>query len=167
MDSKGFFLGLIAAIVLFLLWKKEQGGQSFFGAPAPASQPSSCAGCGANPPSYAAAPAAQLVMSSPDGFISPGTPPLNSAAGPTSFYADSGPTPWSGFLFASAPDTPVSSVNPVGPPVANSPGSPTTPSNIVPLRAVQPVPSTSQQGFQQRYNVVGIPRTAGARYYIN
>ena len=133
MDGKGFFLGLIAAVVLFLLWKKESGPSMSFSFPGLSQSPATggCAGCGSGPggcagcgqgqsspsyvqapsapsPSYVASPAVQAAMISVDnaGQISPGTPPLQTVVGSGSFYAQSGPTPDSSFT--NVPGKPVS-----------------------------------------------------------
>lgn len=175
MDGRGFFLGIIAAVVLFLLWKKEQVAAATVGAsmfsstglsPAP-STTGGCAGCGG--PSAAAAPAYQGVLMGPDGQISPGTPPLNASLGSGSFYAPSGPTPDTGFTsYPSAPAPIFNTAAPVmvGPFVGTvTPSSPTTPANQVPVRSVQTVGSYSTiGGFQQRYNLAGIPRIAAEPY---
>lgn len=178
MDAKGFFLGVIAAIVLFLLWKKESQQPVYFGSganpPAPSPSPDAGAGAGCSTCGVGSSPAqpayqAMLAVSGgTEGLISPGTPPLNTAAlGDSSFYANDGPTPDSGFVFPS-PARVASPIIVRGPFVGGaSPGSPTTPSNITPVRATQPTPTYTQGGFQQRINVVGIPRTAGARVYLN
>jgi hypothetical protein len=176
MDGKGFFLGLIAAVVLFLLWKKETSGPFNFlpaspGVGANTGPGGGCAGCGG--PSAGAAPSAQAplsIASGTDGQISPGTPPLQGTLGTGSFYNPSGPTPDNTFLTTPLLPKQVGTTSSVG--VAakvytNVPGSPTTPANEVPVRAVQTVAPTSQLGFQQRYSFVGIPRTAGARFYVN
>lgn len=178
MDGKGFFLGLIAAVVLFLLWKKEQFGGMAFGSaglpaassnglsPAP-SNTGGCAGCGG--PSAAAAPASQYVLMGPSGQISPGTPPLNNPVGGGSFYTPSGPTPDTGFYSYPAKATPIfSTVHPIiAGPFTNEapPSSPTTVANQVPVRATQTVGNYSEIGsFQQRFNIAGVPRIAATRY---
>lgn len=180
MDGRGFFLGLIAAVVLFLLWKKESGPAMSFTFPGIGPQPGNgagggcagcsggpggCAGCGEGQPSYSASPAAQnaLVTQGTSGQVSPGTPPLQSIVGSGSFYAASGPTPDSSFT--NYPGKPVSTALTVArsynPSVtgSNVRSSPTTPANIVPTRAVGVVPGYSGLGsFQQRFNVAGVPR---------
>jgi hypothetical protein len=176
MDGKGFFLGLIAAVVLFLLWKREIGTTT----PATATQPSNgfggCSGCagaaaGASP-TASASPAVQasVVTSGTEGFVSPGTPPLQTVSGTGSFYNATGPTPDNTFLAQPAPAQVLRSTSDivkVGVLTYNNvPGSATTPANQVPVRAVQQVAPTSLLGFQQRYSFVGIPRTAGARSYV-
>jgi hypothetical protein len=178
MDSKGFFLGLIAAVVLFLLWKKEQvPGSSFLQNLLPQATPSSnggCAGCGGGPnpsPSMGAAPVSQsaMAMVGMEGQISPGTPPLQTVSGSGSFYNSNGPTPDTTFISHPSP-LPAQQSNTSQMVVAgtytNVPGSPTTPANQVPVRATQPVAPTSQLGFHQRYGVSGVSRSAGARFYI-
>ena len=161
-EGKGFFLGVIAAVVLFVLWKKECSSRGFSDARSThafAAAPAANAGCGCGGPSAAASPAVQ--SSAEQGQVSPGTPPLQSSVGSGSFYADSGPT--SDLSFTNVPAVPVSPVvtaSPVN--YGNVPGSPTTPANVVPVRAAQPVGSYSQIGFQQRYSVSGVPRV-----YIN
>lgn len=180
MDSKGFFLGLIAAVVLFLLWKKEAVamGLPTFLQPSPdqPARPSSsgdpgggCSGCGG--PSAAASPVAQLsasAMVGMDGQISPGTPPLQSVAGTGSFYAENGPTPDTTFTNSPASSRVGTTSQMVvrGVFSTNVPGSPTTPANQVPVRATQVVAPTSDQGFVQRWNVAGVPRTAGGRLML-
>jgi hypothetical protein len=177
MDGKGFFLGLIAAVVLFLLWKKE--GASFSvnvgpqagAGPAPVGPQDTlgvggCAGCG---PSASAAPSAQaaMIMGASAGMITPGTPPLQGSLGVGSFYDPNGPTPDTNF-WAMPNEAPLSTTAATGSPInyANVPGSPTTPAGQVPVRATQKVAPTSQLGFQQRYAVTGIPRAAGGRQLI-
>jgi hypothetical protein len=170
-DSKGFFLGLIAAVVLYLLWEKSQHPQTRFvtnpGAGAGAG--AGAGGCGGScgGPSAGAAPSAQNVIdisAGTGGFVSPGTPPLNGALGTGSFYGPSGPTSDAGFLSNSAALIPATAT--VGPQVPNTPGSPTTPSNQVPTRALQPTGTYQQTGFQQRYNVVGVPRSTASRWVM-
>lgn len=185
MDGKGFFLGLIAAVVLFLLWKKEQfGGVAFGSAGLPAASsngvsPSNtiqngvtgCTGCGG--PSAAAAPASQYVLMGPSGQISPGTPPLNNPVGGGSFYAPSGPTPDTGFFSYPAPPRLANPIfDTVRPIVAgqfssgNVPGSPTTVATQTPVRATATVGNYAEiGGFQQRFNIVGIPRQAATQIY--
>lgn len=212
MDSKGFFLGLIAAVVLFLLWKKEIGSDSgalvgpqpYSGAmpQTPVGPPDTavggCVGCssaqassagartfltgyGGNQhgvtvnsmsPSASAAPAAQASLASigTDGFITPGTPPLQGTLGVGSFYAPSGVTPDTNFWSLPTPLMPGSTTATMKPltvsPTPNVAGSATTPSNAVPTRATQAVAPTMSLGFQQRYSYVGIPRSAGARTFL-
>jgi len=178
MDGKGFFLGLIAAVVLFLLWKKESGGNAPFsfsfsglqpgdagagGGCAGCSGPGGCPGC-AGSPSYAAGPGAQAMLADQTaGQISPGTPPLQSVIGSGSFYAASGPT--SDASFTNFPAKPISTTptNPIPvpfrpiAPIGNR--GPSTPANVVPIRANAIVADYPNQGFVQRYNVAGVPRT--------
>lgn len=171
MDSKGFFLGLLAAVVLFLLWKKESAGGmnfSFAGlvpsAPAPdagggcagCNSPGGCAGC-AGASGYAA-PAAQASLADQlSGFVTPGTPPLQTSVGSGSFYAQSGPT--SDTSFTNFPAKPVSTLVTVAGPPQRTVGSPTTRSNQVPPRAVaQMPPSYTGVSFHQNQNVAGVPR---------
>lgn len=166
MDVKGFFLGVIAAVVLFMLWKKENGSPTYsfqFPGMGMGQQPVSgpCTGCS---PSAGAAPSAQaaLAVSGLDGQISPGAPPLNAATGgqgATSFYTNAGVTPDTSFSFIPVQRNAVSVGSPVQPPTPNVPGSATTPAAITPVRATQQVPSYAEGAFQQRYNIVGIPRT--------
>lgn len=188
MDGRGFFLGLIAAVVLFLLWKKESGPSMSFSFPgvsptaggtgtgtgcAGCAGGAGCPGCGSSPsytnpaptggPSYVAAPAVQAAMiaAGSSGQITPGTPPLQSVVGSGSFYATSGPTPDNSFT--NVPGKPVSvapTVVRTQTQVQNVPGSPSTPATIVPSRAVAVVAPYSVAGFVQRYNVAGVPRTA-------
>jgi len=178
MDTKGFFLGVIVAVVLYLLWKKEEkrevalpGTRTLAGSsPAPVGPcPGSC-GCGSGigsscPSPVASAPSAMQMLGL-DGFISPGAPPLNTAAGlgQTSFYANSGNTPDTGFFFEDAGEliSPTVTKAPIAP--VNVPGSPTTVANQEPVRARQPVGDYSALGFQQRFNIVGIPRVYASRY---
>jgi hypothetical protein len=175
MDGRGFFLGLIAAVVLFLLWKKESGsGMNFsFAGLVPQGDSSGtggCAGCSTgigypalgSGPGYSASPAAQSMIAANGtaGQITPGTPPLQSVAGTGSFYATAGPTPDSSFtnIPAAKPVSVVSTVARTQTTVHNVPGSPSTPATIVPTRAVGVVPPYPLQGFQQRYNVTGVAR---------
>lgn len=177
MDGKGFFLGLIAAVVLFLLWKKDgPGGMTFTfpgltAAPANGSGaggcsgcagPDGCAGCGNGQPAYAAGPSAQASLAGgTSGAVSPGTPPLQTVVGSGSFYAASGSTPDNSFT--NYPGKPVSTALTVArsynPSVtgSNVRSSPTTPANIVPTRAVGVVPGYSDQAFHQHFNVAGVP----------
>lgn len=187
---KEVFLGGILAVLLFLLWRKEQGhpiSASTFnplgGDVGAGSGAGGCGGnCGVSPgsPSAGASPVAQrntwdvLGMG---GQISPGTPPLQSSVGVGSFYGPDGPTPDTTFTNVAQP-TPIPSVatktdfGPTGniliygqptPPANNVPGSPTTPANIVPVRAAQPTGTYANTGFVQRYNVVGVPRVYSSR----
>lgn len=188
MDGRGFFLGLIGAVLLFLLWKKESGPSMSFSFPGLSPSPAGsgaggcagcaggagCPGCGAASPSYVApatqigpsyvaAPAVQAAMISAGqaGQITPGTPPLQSVVGSGSFYATSGPTPDNSFT--NVPGKPVSVASTVArtqTQVSNVPGSPSTPATIVPTRAVGIVAPYSVAGFVQSYNVAGVPRTA-------
>lgn len=154
MDAKGFFLGLIAAVLLYALWKKEQG-QSIFPAVAPAAPANGagapgCSGCGMGSPAAAAAPAAQsaiALVAGAGGQISPGTPPLDTAAGSGSFYGSTGPTPDSGFIRATNDPVLVSQ---------RFLGSPTTSPTAPPVKSLAPVPPYSQQGFVARTNVAGV-----------
>lgn len=166
MDAKGFFLGVIAAAVLFMLWKKETGQRTYqFQFPGMGNQPSSgCGACGASP-----AAQGSLASIGLDGSISPGTPPLNAVTGgqgATSFYAASGNTPDTSFTFNPVQRNAGSVGSPVQPPAPNVPGSPTTPASVTPTRATQAVPPYSETGFQQRYNIVGIPRTVLSTNYL-
>lgn len=154
METKGFFLGLIAAVVLFLLWRKEHQGITIAATPrTPQPQPSTCGvgGCGCNGPSCAVSPEVQNALAEMSGGqITPGTPPLNSAVGPTSFYANSGPTPDSTFTFATETAAQAPGV----------PGSPTTPAAVIPIRATEPVPVYAEQGFTSQYSRSGVSRSA-------
>lgn len=164
MDTKGFFLGLIAAVVLFMLWRKESGSPTYqfqFPGMGPQPQPSGCGSCG---PGDSASPSVQgsLAAVGLDGQISPGTPPLNAATGgqgATSFYTAVGGTPDTSFTFTPVARNTQSVGSPAQPPAPNVPGSPTTPATVTPTRATQVVPGYSETGFQQRYNIAGIPRT--------
>lgn len=156
-----FLLGLAAAVVIFLLWKKERGsaGGGAIVGPQPVAGGASAGGCGGScggscltgpggclaGPTGGAAPALQSAMASLglSGQVSPGTPPLGGDAG--SFYTSSGVTSDASF-------TPASAANP-SPNVA---GSPTTPANVIPIRATQPVPPASVSGFQNRYTRSGV-----------
>ena len=177
MDGRGFFLGLIAAVVLFLLWKKESGPSMSFSFPGLGPQPASgdtgtggcagcsgpggCAGCNQATPAYAAAPTAQAgLVAATAGQITPGTPPLQTVHGGGSFYASSGPTPDNSFtnIPAARPVSTVATVARTQTTVHNVAGSPSTPATIVPTRAVAQVPSYPSQGFQQRFNVAGVPQ---------
>jgi hypothetical protein len=171
MDGKGFFLGLIAAVVLFLLWKKESrsdfNGMSL-GPTFQPQQPTSVGPCGNGGgcgPSAAAAPGYQSNLAQgpgTDGLISPGTPPLQGSAGTGSWYGPDGPSPDNSFTnFARTAASPVSTTIPVN--FSSTPGSPTTPANQVPVRAVMPTGSYAQIGFQQRYNIAGVPRVYATR----
>lgn len=176
-NGSGFFLGLIAGVILYLLWKKEtrNDGAIIGPQPSPSIAPQmrtpadtlglgGCAGC--SDPSESAAPAVQSMLALSSGQITPGTPPLQGALGVGSFYDPNGPTPDTNFwsMPTAAPSSTTLASNNTK--YTNVPGSPTTPANQVPVRATQRVAPTSQLGFQQRYNVAGIPRTAGARQFI-
>ena len=176
MDGKlgTFLLGVIAAVVLVMLWKK--GGLGFgadvslngFGAGVGAGFGGGCSGggcgCGAAPGSCvsgAAGPAFQGSLASfgLDGQISPGTPPLNAATGgqgATSFYTSAGVTPDTSFTFIPVQRNTVAVGSPVQPPVPNVPGSATTPAAVTPTRATQVVATYAEQGFIPRYSVSGV-----------
>ena len=83
--NRDFFLGILVAIALLMLWKKEhKAGMTAPGARMPSYlDKGGCAGgCGAsaNAPSYAAAPAAQdEILSGVIGMVSPSAPPLGGA----------------------------------------------------------------------------------------
>lgn len=168
MDGKiqTFLLGVIAAVVLFMLWRKEQyngvGMPTFPDFPTPPTvgpQPSAgCASCGASP-SFQSNMAGLVGL---DGQISPGTPPLNAVTGgqgATSFYTSDGVTPDVGFTFIPVPRSNVAVGTPVQPGglQSNVPGSPTTVAAVTPVRATQVVPQWQEQGFVNQYNVTGIP----------
>jgi len=155
-----FILGVIAAVVLFLLWKKNGvssgGGVVGSAANGGISGGASCgAGCGAcgtdscavasgGGPAYTASPIVQQAMVAMGlaGQITPGTPPLG---GPDqSFYTAAGPTPDTTFTFGTQDS-----------PVANVPGSATTPAAGTPARALQPVGTAYDLGFQNRYSYSG------------
>jgi len=187
-NSSGFFLGLIAAVVLFLLWKNQAAPTQASAAP-PANGNGTgagaggCAGgsCGScTGPSCSAAPPAQSAVSlvtSGTGDtiqISPGTPPLQGTTGVGSFYAGTGPTGPTSFTNFGTPTRLVNTLAPLrgspifyvgsdlgGPvnPVPNVPGSPTTPANQVPVRATVPVESYKNTGVVSQFNVSGVPRT--------
>ena len=166
-DTGTFLLGVVAAAVLFLLWKKERQPGGVF-APQPGSSngtgTGSCAGCacgigggcGTAPqaPASAAAPSFQNDMQSLGlaGQITPGTPPLGGQD--LSFYGPSGPTPDNTFSFIK-PATP-----------ANVPGSASTPAYQTPVRATAPVPGYPNQVFVQHYNIVGVPLSTARRVYL-
>jgi len=167
MDGKlgTFFLGIIAAVVLYMLWNKEQHHHTVSFFPTPGSQPSAspaetgCASCGASPSVQAGMSAAGV-----DGMIAPPGVPLNAVSGgqgATSFYTDEGVTPDTSFFFASVPR--VTNPSAIGTPAQpgalqnNVPGSPSTPSFVTPVRATQQVPPFSVGGFHQHYNVLGVP----------
>jgi hypothetical protein len=157
-----FFLGIVAAVAIYFLWKKEsQAGGFLAGSGAGAGSPAgygagagcnggcdSCSGAfGGCVPDAGVAPTFQAAMQDAGlaGTISPGTPPLGSvpAGGAvTSFYAPSGGTPDSTFTFAKSA------------PVA---GSPTTPAATTPVRSTAPVGQYADNAFVQRYNVTGVP----------
>lgn len=173
MDGKigTFLLGVIAAVVLVMLWKKERSNEGSYAFPGVGSMPymgaspASC-GCGdiSAPPSAWTSPSDQsmLVETGMEGQVSPGTPPLNAATGghgATSFYTNTGVTPDTSFTFR-----PVTKLgNPsIGSPVqvprgayGNVPGSNTTPSNTTPIRATQQVPSYNESGFVAHYRSLG------------
>jgi hypothetical protein len=161
-----FLLGVIAAVVLIMLWKKEQPMFSLPGAtpPAPTPGPGGCGSgaCGGGGSATMPSVQAMLAATGLDGQISPGTPPLNAVTGGqggTSFYTAAGNTPDVSFTFTPVVRNPV-----IGSPAQprtgiNVPGSPTTPATVTPTRATQPVPNYAETGFVNRFNIVGIPRT--------
>ena len=169
MDGKlgTFLLGVIAAVVLVMLWRKESGQYSGVGYPpflpqAPGNGAGS--GCSSGCASGAAAPVFQSMLADNYGLggqISPGTPPLNAVTGgqgATSFYSDAATTPDTSFTFIPVQrntSSVGSNVQPVSP---NVPGSPTTPAAVTPVRATQPVPMYTETGWVNHYNFVGIPR---------
>jgi len=155
-----FILGLVAAVVIFLLWRQHNGGPGAGAGVGPQSigggsgvgPSNSCVGCAcgtgsgaclAGPssgsPTFSASPAVQAAMVSAlgPGQITPGTPPL---MGPGSFYNVNGPTPDPTFTPANVP---------------NVAGSPTTPATVQPVRSTAPVPSTPNLGFWNRYSYSG------------
>lgn len=160
-----FLLGVIAAVVLFLLWKKERAPGGFL---APGTQPSGgtgaapacgaggCSGCGtgggcgggytAPALDFSASPDFQASMASMglDGQISPGTPPLG--GNELSFYSSGGMTPDTTFTFQKTSATPA--------------GSPTTSAATTPIRATTPVASYADTGFVSKYSVSGTYRRA-------
>lgn len=173
-----FLLGIIAAVVLVLLWDDKSSNRGGWSFPTPQDnsvQPSAsdggggCAGCGPGPspsPAYSAAPMAQGALESVGlaGMVAPPGVPLNSPAGgqgATSFYTNAGVTPDTSFTFVVVPRN----TNPsaVGTPAqpgglqGNVPGSPSTVSATTPVRATQQVPGYAVAGFHQHYNVLGIP----------
>lgn len=153
MDGKlgTFLLGVIAAVVLVMLWRHEKQQCTSRnvqpGAPGPGVMPSvetgGCCGAGSSSPSYAAGPATQgdLELVGLGGAVSPGAPPLGASTGTgraTSYYAQSGPTSDTSFTFTPTPP--------------RVPGSNTTPAAGTPARALaNPAPSI------YRYNIIGIP----------
>lgn len=179
MDGKlgTFLLGVIAAVVLVMLWKKGglgigadlsvgngNGFSAGFGGGVGRGCSGASCGCGGSPGSCfagAAGPAYQgsLAAAGIDGQISPGTPPLNAATGgqgATSFYSNAGVTPDTSFTFIPVQRNTVSVGSPLQPPVPNVPGSATTPAAVTPTRATQVVPTYAEQGFIQRYSVSGV-----------
>jgi hypothetical protein len=149
MDGKlgTFLLGVIAAVVLVMLWKRDDRQPSqwqWSDIPTPQPQPS--AGCGSCGTSYAASPGAQSALESigMSGMIaSPGVP-LGAATGggaATSFYTGAGVTPDTTFTFTKT---------------SNVAGSPTVPAATTPVRATEAVAPYST-GFHQHYNILGIP----------
>lgn len=172
MDGKlgTFLLGVIAAVVLVMLWKKGGAdiGANFslngFNAGLGAGLGGGGCGCGASPGacvSGAAGPSYQSALASVgmDGLVSPGTPPLNAATGgqgATSWYTSAGVTPDTSFTFIPVQRNTVSIGSPLQPPVPNVPGSATTPASVTPTRATQPVPTYAEQGFIPRYSVSGV-----------
>lgn len=199
MDGKlgTFLLGVIAAIVLVLLWDdKNKGNQApwqfpFLPPQVPDSMSTSpsmgggCSSCngpdqgsGWGSPAYAAAPTQQSMLESTgtSGLIPPPGVPLNSAAGgqgATSFMTSDGVTPDTSFTFAQVPRN----TNPqaVGSPQqpgglqGNVPGSPSTVANVTPVRSTQQVPGFNVSGFHQHYNVLGVPLSVLQRkgYLLN
>jgi hypothetical protein len=176
MDGKigTFLLGVIAAVVLFMLWRKEVQPHNFSFAfpemypPGPQPQPASgCDSCGAaSSPAYQG----QLASVGLDGQISPGTPPLNAATGgqgATSFYTNAGVTPDVSFTFTPVARSAFATGTPVQPPVPNVPGSPTTPATVTPTRATQQVPNYAETGFVNRFNIAGVPRTVLSTKQVN
>lgn len=169
MDGKmgTFLLGVIAAVVLVMLWRKESVGGSVsfdLGATSPgAGAPGGCNQC-SHSPSMVAAPSAQAMLgigTGTEGMISPGTPPLNAATGGqggTSFYTSgpTGVTPDNSFTFMQVQRNASALGSPVQPDQGNVPGSPTTLAAVTPVRATQPVPSYYEQGFIPRYSVSGV-----------
>src|SRR5579859_7772722 len=168
-----FILGVVAAVVLFLLWKKERGpdgGLYTPGLPGATLTPaapsgSSCAGggcagcgtggsCGASP-AAAASPVFQNAMTDLGlaGQISPGTPPLGGVD--TSFYGTTGPSSDQSFTFVPASAS-----------SANTPGSPTTPAAVTPVRSTAPVASYADNGFVSRYNISGVFGSARRTAYL-
>jgi hypothetical protein len=178
MDGKlgTFLLGVIAAVVLVMLWKKggvDVSANLGFGGngmqPGGGGGCSGCAGscgntidsCLSPGASGYAAPAAQgaMAMIGLDGMISPGTPPLNSVTGgqgATSFYDTMGVTTDASFTFTPVARNRVSVGSPLQPPVSNNvPGSASTPATVTPTRATQQVPTYAEQGFIPRYSISG------------
>jgi hypothetical protein len=148
-----FLLGVIAAVVLVMLWKKDGTGQPWqfpqppmFPQPvngAPASD-GGCSGCGS--PSAGANPTYQSILESSGtaGIVAAPGVPLGSPAGGggvNSFYTSAGATPDTSFTFA---------------PSAMTPGSPTVPAATTPVRSLEYVAPYST-GFHQHYNILGVP----------
>lgn len=168
-----FILGLVAGVVLFLLWRKERAYMSAptsAGAGSPAGTGPSAAscsggcggGCGTGggcftgpSPSYSVSPSVQNAMASMGlaGQVSPGAPPLGGPS--TSFYGTDGPTTDASFTFT-----------PQTAPSGNAPGSATTPAAVTPVRATTPVTSYRNTGFVNYYNVSGVPRSSLRRNYL-
>jgi hypothetical protein len=168
---KELFLGGILVVLLFLLWRKEEGRPISFGAPGAGVGPQPSGGCGGScgGPSAAASPLVQPTtwdVLGMGGQITPGTPPLQGATGVGSFYNSDGPTPDTTFPTTPQPVLVPSTLTNDARMIANVPGSPTTPANIVPTRAVRPVGTYAQTGFQQRYNIVGVPRVYASKWVM-
>ena len=174
MDGKlgTFLLGIIAAVVLVLLWDdKKRGSPSYPGASLQdtSSQPfanDGCSGCGYGSPAFSASPTlqSQLESTGTAGMIASGGVPLNSPAGgqgATSFYTNAGVTPDTSFTFIAVPRNtdPLAVGTPTQPGglQGNVPGSPTTVSATTPVRATQQVPGYGVGGFHQKYNILGVP----------
>lgn len=145
MDGKlgTFLLGVIAAVVLVMLWKRgDQNQQPWMWPqpPQPDVQPSAgCASCSASPGAQAGLESIGMA-----GLIAPPGVPLGAPTGggaTTSFYTTAGVTPDTTFTFA---------------PSQNTPGSPTVPAATTPVRALESVVPYST-GFHQHYNILGVP----------
>lgn len=153
MDGKlgTFLLGVIAAVVLYMLWdhRNDQGPQyPWFMPNGSGTDAGAGAGCGSpcgGSAGYASPGVqAQLESTGLSGLIAPPGVPLGSPAaggGIGSFYTSAGLTPDTSFTFA--PSVPV-------------PGSPTVPAATTPVRSLQSVAPYST-GFHQHYNIGGVP----------
>ena len=157
MDGKlgTFLLGVITAIVLYLLWKKEKGeGCNRLPSGAPVPQPEfltgadSCCGTTMGPAGFTS-PSVQAALGTVglDGAVSPGAPPLgtpNTPGATGSFYSGSGPTQDTGFTFQTR--------------IGRAVGSNTTPAAVTPTRALEAVPPHDTLGFVNWYNIQGVPK---------
>lgn len=151
MDGKlgTFLLGVIAAVVLYMLWDhRHDGPQMPWFIPNGSGDGSGVgaqSGCCGGSSGYAAPGVqAQLESTGTAGLIAPPGVPLGAptaGGGVASFYTSAGVTPDTSFTFG--PSAPV-------------PGSPTVPAASTPVRSLQSVAPYST-GFHQHYNVLGVP----------